>query len=332
MAERHELLAVLRLTPLAIGWPSVYRYLRRDVDEITEVFGLTIGPLIDRSIAGTRRRREVYRILLSTSVKVCLAMSGYAQATNVAFQAHRAVLGSSFTRVYDDLFDNYDSPDMDQRLTVLFHGGPFQPRSDAESLLLALYATIDADLRGEDCEPVFSALRDMHTFQVRSRQQRSSVLSRSDLRQITRGKGGLGTTALFGLLRPGLSPEDRRLLLELGDVLQVLDDYHDVSLDRANGIATEVTAGTITLSEVAERIGWLRAEFRARWPRCRRDRLFGMLFMMLVGALVSHRHDRHRKPAGRSVPPIPDLDDCTPHRLLLHPAGNIHPASDRGTG
>ncbi|WP_074310804.1 class 1 isoprenoid biosynthesis enzyme [Micromonospora cremea] len=329
-----ETVAVLRLAPLAVGWPSVYRYVRREVDQVIGVFDRTVGPIVDRSIEGTRRRREVSRVLLSTSVKVCLAMSGYAQAIGIAFQADRAVLGGSFTRVYDDLFDNFRSPRLDERLTVLFDGGPFRPRSDAESLLLALYRAIEIALRREESEPVYAAVRRMHRFQIQSRQQRGSDVSGPDLRRITRGKGGLGTTALFGLLRPALAPDDERLLLELGDVLQVLDDYHDVSLDRATGVVTEVTLGTVTLAETARRIRCLRREFDRQYPRCSSDRLFGMLFMMLAGALLQHQADRRRRPPAtpsrrRSAAGMTgsDPDDRRPHRLLLRPAGNIHPAA-----
>jgi hypothetical protein len=309
----------------------VYRFVRREVDEIIEVFDQTVRPIVDRSIDGPRRRREVSRILLSTSVKVCLAMSGYAQAAGIAFQADRAVLGSSFTRVYDDLFDNFRSPSLDERLTVLFEGGPFQPQSDAEALLLALYHTIETTLRHEESEPVYAALHGMHRFQIQSRQQRRSVVSGQDLRRITRGKGGLGTVALFGLLRPALSPGDQRLLMELGDVLQLLDDYHDVALDRAEGVITEVTLGTVTLTETGRRIGWLRREFRRQYPGCRQDRLFGMLFMMLARGLLHHLVDQRRHRSGAPprpgrTPPGPDPDDRRPHRLLFRPAGNIRPA------
>ena len=326
-----EVVAVLRLAPLALGWPTVYRFVRREVDEIIQVFDRTVVPIVDQSIDGARRRQEVSRILLSTSVKVCLAMSGYAQAAGIAFQADRAVLGSSFTRVYDDLFDNFRIPNLDERLTVLFDGGPFQPQSDAEAMLVGLYHAIEAALRREESEPVYVALRRMHRFQIQSRQQRSSAVSGQVLRRITGGKGGLGTTALFGLLRPALSPDDQRLLMELGDVLQVLDDYHDVALDRSAGVITEVTLGTVTLVETSRRIGWLRREFRQQYPQCSRDRLFGMLFMMLTRALVHRRADRRRHQSGATarrghLPAGPDPDDRRPHRLLFWPAGNICPA------
>ncbi|MFR9780225.1 class 1 isoprenoid biosynthesis enzyme [Micromonospora sp. MS34] len=327
-----EVHAVLRLASLAAGWPSVYRFVRHEADEIIDVFDRTIRPIVDRSIDGERRRREISRILLGTSVKVCLAMTGYAQATGIAFQADRAVLGSSFTRVYDDLFDNFRSPRLDERLTVLFEGGPFEPRSDAEALLLELYRTIEAALRQEESEPVYSALRGMHRFQIQSRQQRGPVVSGPDLRRITCGKGGLGTAALFGLLRPALSPAEQRLLMELGDILQVLDDYHDVALDRAEGVVTEVTLGTVTLVETGRRIGSLRREFRRQYPRCRQDRLFGMLFMMLARALIHHLQDRRRHRSGarpRAGPASagPDRDDRRPHRLLFRAAGNIRPTT-----
>ncbi|MGC4855702.1 hypothetical protein ACLQ24_20490 [Micromonospora sp. DT4] len=180
-----EVVAVLRLAPLALGWPSVHRFVRREVGEIIEVFDRTVDPIVDRSVAGARRRREISRILLSTSVKVCLAMSGYAQAVGIAFQADRAILGSSFTRVYDDLFDNFRAPSLDERLTVLFDGGSFRPQSDAAAVLLGLYRAIEVALRREESDPVYAALRRMHRFQIQSRQQRGRAVSGAELRRIT---------------------------------------------------------------------------------------------------------------------------------------------------
>lgn len=327
-----EVVAVLRLAPLALGWPSVYRFVRREVGEVIEVFNRAVGPLVDHCVDEGRRHREISRILLSSSVKGCLAMSGYAQAVGIAFQTDRAILGSSFTRVYDDLFDNFRSPSLDERLTVLFDGGSFHPQSDAEAVLLGLYRAIEVALRREESDSVYTALRRMHRFQIQSRQQRGRGVSGEELREITRGKGGLGTTALFGLLRPALSPDDQRLLLELGDVLQVLDDYHDVALDRAENVVTEVTLGTATLVGTSRRIARLHREFHGRYPRGRRDRLFGMLFMMLARALLHRLADGRRQSrgdAGRDRPEVgPDPDDRRPHRLLLRPAGNIRPKLD----
>jgi hypothetical protein len=261
--------------------------------------------------------------LLATSLKVALAMSGYATMAAVAFDADLAVLGSSFTRVYDDLFDNFTDNRIDERIAELFCGRAFVPMTDHEALLLALYEHIESGIHRGCDDPFYTIITRLHRYQIQSRRQLDPQISAADVRRITRGKGGLGVTALFALLRPSMSPAEQDVLTELGDVLQLLDDYHDAALDRAAGVATDVTLGTCSLPELGRRVLDVRRRLRAYYPRSSR-RLTGMLYLMLLGGVIRRRAGA-RNPGH---PPKPH-GSRRPSTLLFTRAGSLHPKQPR---
>ncbi|MEV0784442.1 class 1 isoprenoid biosynthesis enzyme [Streptomyces sp. NPDC050423] len=277
-------------------------------------FDRSVLPLVERTVSDATLRHTIQRSFMGTSVKVGLAMWGYATMARVPFDAELTVLGSSFTRLYDDLIDHCEREGLDSDLTALFAGGTFRPRSPLEALLLLLHSTIAARLPHSAGDPIHSLIRELHTFQLRSRAQRGSHISAAEVLDITRGKGGLGMAALFALLRPGMSEAERDILVELGEVFQLLDDFHDLPLDRVNGITTSATLGVLSLSDLATRIARLQtccAEYYGSAAP-----LSAQLALTLIGAPVAAR-DRRRRDS-----PNPKTD---PLHLLLSRAGNIRP-------
>lgn len=318
-----DVTAILHCAPAAIGLPSVLGYTCFEARSIIKAFHRTIVPLIDRAITDPVSNQYVARALLGTSLKVSLAMSGYTTMAGVEFNADLAVLGSSFTRVYDDLFDNFADHRLDQRLAELFRGEPFQPVSATESLLLSLYRDIETILARPRSDPVFRILTEMHEFQCMSRRQRDPAISVPELRTITRGKGGLGATILFALFTPGMSPAEQDVLIEFGDVLQLLDDLNDDASDRVNGVVTEVTVGHCTLADIAARIRQLRRQLRAHYVGASRSRISGTLFFMLIGAAIRRRTDARKglRPSRPGAAPRPTL-------LFFTRVEHLHPPAE----
>jgi hypothetical protein len=318
-----DLAVLTRTAPLAAGLPSVFRYAAFETRLVVRAFERTVAPVVARTIRDAERGEEVARALLGTSMKVALAMSGYAAMAAVAFDADLAVLGSSFTRVYDDLFDNFADNRIDERIAELFCGRSFVPVTDVEVLLLALYRLIESGIRRGRDDPFYGIITRLHGYQIQSRRQLYPQISAVDVRCITRGKGGLGVTALFALLRPGMSQAEQDVLIELGDVLQLLDDYHDAAMDRAAGVVTDVTLGTCSIPELGRRILDVCRRFRTYYPRSGR-RLAGMLYLMLLGGVIRRWSDVRN--AGR--PPKP-LRTGRPLTLLFTRAGNLRPPQPR---
>ncbi|MEU4250879.1 hypothetical protein AB0F15_26080 [Amycolatopsis sp. NPDC026612] len=316
-----DALGVARCTAMAAGIPAVFRYVCRDANEVTRSFDAVVAPLIEQAIGDDSRLAEdAYNALLATSVKVGLAMWGYAAMAGVPFDAALAALGSSFTRIYDDLVDNFAGHRLDDRLAGLFRGEVFVPLSGPETLLLLIYRAIETAVARPADDPLFPIMRELHEYEWASRAQRDPRISALEVQRITRGKGGLGLTALFALLRPGMSAEERVVLLELGDVLQLLDDFHDVAIDHRDGVVTAATHGGTDVAGLAAKIRRLRTGFRRYYGPGRDRRLAAMLFVMLAGALVASRR-RVDRPRAVAAP----RRRRTVFMRLFAQAGNLTP-------
>lgn len=231
----------------------------------------------------------------------------------VSFDAELSVLGGSFTRLYDDLIDHRDREYLDTDLAGLFAGKPFTAHGHLEELLLVLHQAIDARLPHAPDDPVHLVPHELHACQLRSRAQRGPGLAPAEVLEITRGKGGLGMVALLALLRPGMSARERDILLEVGEVFQLLDDIHDFTLDRADGITTSATLGLCSLTDLATRVTALRTRFLDFYGTA--GPLSAHLALTLIGVPFAPRR-RHRSPRGSGQRPLP-------LRLLFSQVGNI---------
>ncbi|MCF1596432.1 hypothetical protein [Streptomyces muensis] len=314
-------MAVLRCAVAARGWGSLVRFLCVDSRQLVPAFDRAVLPLVERTVPDEEERRRIHATLLSTGVKVGFALWGYASMARVPFDAELSVLGSSFTRLYDDLVDHGDRAGLDGDLASLFAGGSFRPQSRLEELLLLLHDAIAVRLPHPPDDPIHPLLRELHAFQLRSRAQRDPRIPLPEVLEITRGKGGLGMVALLSLLRPRMPAEERALLTELGYVFQLLDDLHDLALDRAEGITTGATLRAFSLTDLAARIQRLRSRFRAHYGTA--SPLTAHLALTLVGApLAARRRTGHH---GRPRPRTGSLP------LLFSRAGNIRPHAPGST-
>ncbi|MFG2554166.1 hypothetical protein [Streptomyces sp. NPDC048581] len=312
---RGDAAAVLRCAVSARGWGALARFLCADSREVVRAFDRTVLPLVERTVPDPALRRTIRATLLGTAVKVGFAMWGYASMAHVPFDAELTVLGSSFTRLYDDLVDHGDREGLDTDLASLFEGEPFRPHSRPEELLLLLHAALVVRLPHPPDDPIHPLLRELHAFQLRSRAQRDPGITLPEVLEITRGKGGLGMVALLSLLRPGMSGPERELLSELGYVFQLLDDLHDLALDRADGLTTSATLGAFSLTELAARVEGLRSRLTAHYGSARPLTVHLALTLVGVPLAARRRAGRRGQPRPRSGSPA----------LLFSRAGNIRP-------
>lgn len=318
---RRDAVAVIRCVVSARGWGSLARFLRADSRQLVPAFDRVVLPLVERTVHDDTQRRRIHATLLSTSMKVGFALWGYASMARVPFDAELTVLGSSFTRLYDDLIDHGDRQNLDTDLASLFAGGRFRPRTRLEELLLLLHDAIAVRLPHPPDDPIRPLLRELHAFQLRSRAQRDPRVALPEVLEITRGKGGLGMVALLSLLRPGMPEEERDLLIELGYVFQLLDDLHDLALDRADGLTTSATLNAFSLTDLAARVQGLRSGFIARYGTARP--LTAHLALTLVGVPLAAR-----RRTGRNGRPRPRTGSLP---LLFSRAGNIRPKAPHRT-
>ncbi|HYS36689.1 MAG TPA: class 1 isoprenoid biosynthesis enzyme [Pseudonocardiaceae bacterium] len=311
MGAVRDVIGVARCSAMAAGIVSLLRYICFDSKKLIRSFDDVVAPLLARTVGADRR---TYDVLLASSIKFGLAMWGYAEMACLPFDAELVVLGSSFTRVYDDLVDNFDQPALDDRVAEMFGTGRFEPLSDVESLLLALYQSMETRLARPRDDPIYAAVKELHRYERQSRRQCDPDISPAEVRQITRDKGGYGLVALFALLRPAMVDAERELLMDLGEVIQLLDDHHDVALDRKAGVRTSTILGESTLAQLARKIRGLHGRLGGYYGRARVRGLAAALYLVLVGALFADRDTVHDRATQRRR---------TTFALLFAPAGNL---------
>jgi hypothetical protein len=319
----HDALVVARCAGMATGLGSIARYIFLDAPRVIEAFDAVVKPLVDRALADDPDLwQDTYHALLATAVRVSLALRAYTTMAGLEFDVALSVLGGAFTRVYDDLFDHFYREDLDERLAELFRGGRFEPRSGPEALAGAMFRAIVERLGRSGGDPFFAIVGRLHGFESASRRQLDPLASAEQVRRITRGKGGHAVQALCALFRPGLAGPEAELVMELGYVLQLIDDHHDVAVDRRDGVVTSVTLGDATLASLAARIRRLRAGLREHYGRNRDRQLAAMLYIMLIGAYAAHHHPSRTPP-----PAAPERAKRSVRRLMFGEAGHMAPRS-----
>jgi hypothetical protein len=240
-------------------------------------------------ISDVRLRGHIRDSLRFASVKFGYVIASYTRMAGFRCDPELSALGGAFGRLYDDLVDNGDERMLDDRLAALFHGGAFTASTDLERLLEEIYHTIDAALSRPRSDPIYATLIALHEYESLSRRQRDPAISRAALGKISRGKGGLGTVALFALMRPNMGTFERELIMEVGEVCQMIDDYVDHAVDRRNGIITAMTCGETDLSDVGERLRTVHSRLLEFYGGAGARQFVGVLYLMLVLGFCARR-------------------------------------------
>jgi hypothetical protein len=275
-----DLYSLLLSMRFAIAAPRVLRSFRRDAADFMAAYDEVVLPIVDELVCDLAIRKRLGESLRSYTVKACFIVNAYTRMAGISFMVRLAVFGLSFTRLYDDLLDEYGDQDLEKRLGQLFQSGVFLPRNDLERVLCRFYENIVALLERKPDDPVFGAIRAVHEYQVLSRKQRDTVAPDA-LLEITRGKGGYAIVAIFGLMRESMSAAETGLLLQFGEAVQFLDDYQDIELDRQNGVHTVVTEGICGLPDVREILQRLYPQLRMFYGRRGTESFLAVFFLTM---------------------------------------------------
>jgi len=111
-----------------------------------------------------------------------------------------------------------------------------------------------------------------------------------------------------------MADAERDLLMDLGEVIQLLDDHHDVGLDGVAGLSTSTILGESTLAQLAGKIRELHVRLGGYYGRARVRGLAAALYLVLVGALFADRDTGGDHATQRRR---------TTAALLFAPAGNL---------
>ncbi|MEV0698948.1 class 1 isoprenoid biosynthesis enzyme [Saccharopolyspora sp. NPDC050389] len=278
-----DLLALGRSVELAGAVPS----LGRRAVEYVATYERVVAPIVESTLGRSGPRRYVDGSMCEVCATLCFLVSGYAAIAKVPFRADLAVLGGAVARVYDDLVDEYGDDDLLERLSTLFAGGAFAPANAVERLLFALYLELARRLGRSHDDPINFALAALHEVQVRSQRQRDPTIPSPVLAEITRAKGGHALVVLFALQRPAMGIRELELVRELGEALQLLDDYMDVAADRKIGITTSATRGELSLAHICRQLRRLRPALCDFYGRS--QPLCGVIYVDLWGSFLRRR-------------------------------------------
>ncbi len=279
----HDVAALLGCWRFAPGLPGAVLFGWRMLPVLMDAYDREVAPVV-AVIVNPGAQASVDRALRAMSIKIGLSMLNFARLAGCI-----AVLAGAVTRLYDDIIDGGDgNGEQDDRLADLIRGLPFTPGSDLEGLLQALGERIRS-LLVPDEDAAVEALSALHEYQCLSRGQRDPAVSLPALEKISRGKGALASLTLSVLVKPRLAAAERELIMALGEPFQSLDDYMDVELDLANGVATLVNTGAVSLADITAQLRALRPRL-ARWYGAGRTRrYYGMVYFVLLRAVVSRR-------------------------------------------
>ena len=287
----------------AVATPRIVGSFRRDAADFMATYDEVVLPIVNELVDDLATRKRLTEALRSYTVKACFIVKAYTRMADISFMGNLAVLGLSFTRLYDDLLDEYGGQDLEARLDQLFRSGTFRPASDLERVLHRFYLSIEAALKRKPDDPVFKAVMAVHEYQMLSRRQRDTV-DPETLLEIARGKGGYAIVAMFALMRESMSAEETGLLLQFGEVIQLLDDYQDIELDRQNGVHTVITEGICGLPDVRKILRRLYPQFGTFYGRPGTESFLALLYLTMCLSFL-RRHwpalgtspRRHRAPA-----------------------------------
>ncbi|HUZ36299.1 MAG TPA: class 1 isoprenoid biosynthesis enzyme [Streptosporangiaceae bacterium] len=276
---------------------------------------MALEPILRQAVNDETVLARLRASLRVWSVKGSHIIGSYARMANIEHPVELTVLGCAFGRLYDDLLDEPGRPGAADLATSLFRGQGFVPEDDYERLFQTLYLEIYRRLSRPPADPIHGALERLHQYQLRSRHQYGDELPTAELGELIREKGAHTLLVMFCLARAGMCGAEQELVTDLGATLQLLDDYQDCVSDRARGISTLSTRGTVTLLDIGHQILSMEPGFCRFYGPRRARRFLSELFVFLGIALAA----RYRRPvpspvrAGRGQPPLRVLIARGPH-------------------
>lgn len=314
MSFLQEILAAIRCVRLATGLPTLWRFSRRDGHEILAHLDTAVMPLVHRTIDNPELRSWLRGAFQTATIKFGVGMWGYAAMTGRPADVRLIALSTSFTRLYDDLMDHGADESVDDRFAQLVQGELPSAVSQLELLMHELFRAIEAEARPRRPGSFYADVTQVHRWQRRSRRQRlDPSITPAEVRNITRAKGSLGILVLYTLGREDTHESERDIIRHIGAVGQMLDDLHDMPIDRQDGIMTPATAGHIRAWQVGGEVARLAARLRRHFGQRRARAFNGLLFLYQAGLIF------RREQVSRRYPPVA----TTPLGILIGRTRNV---------
>jgi hypothetical protein len=285
-----ELLAAMRCLRLAVGLPYAVSFFRLDAYEILAAFDLKVTPLICGVLSNPQYLARVLNACRVGAVKTGFAIWSYSRMAEAPFDPYLAAMAGSFSRLYDDLLDHGDDRGFDERFAAFLASGRSIAACETELLLYRCFDAIRQSLSRCPSDPIFRAVSEAHRYQCLSRIQRRTDAANEHIDAVISNKGGYGALVWFGLMRSGMTAQEATVVWQIGAVCQLLDDQHDLAIDRSNRILTGATGGWVGPLNVAREVMRLRKTLAAHYGAARARRFAGLLCILTMG-LLARRHE-----------------------------------------
>jgi hypothetical protein len=280
----------MRCLRLTVGLPYLVPFFRHDAYEILAAFDLNVRPLICGVLSNPQYLARVLNACRVGAVKTGFAIWSYSRMADASFDPYLAAMAGSFSRLYDDLLDHGDDRGFGERFAAFLTGERPEAACETELLVYRCFDTMRQTLSRCPSDPVFRALSEAHRYQCLSRIQRREDASDELIDAVISNKGGYGAVVWFGLMRRGMTAPETSVVWRIGAVCQLLDDQHDVVVDRSNGILTGATSGRVGPLNVAREVMRLRKLLAAHYGAARARRFVGLLCILTMG-LLARRHE-----------------------------------------
>ena len=191
----------------------------------------------------------------------------------------------AMTGLYDDFFDHPNRLNKDVR-AMMDDPFSYHAKDSVEQLFLHFLREIHLALPEANKEIFRELFDEIYAVQEKSKLQINSFLSETELRLITREKGGLSHVFYRIGMKHALSDEERDTLFLLGYILQQVNDLFDLWKDFSSGISTFATKSRdmrVTKLEFENNINLFYAKVHGLpYPKSRKQDFF-IQFMIFFG-------------------------------------------------
>jgi hypothetical protein len=281
-------------------------------------FRAHVSPLVGTAVADERQRTAIEDSLLSSSIAGGFLVESYARLAGHGPHPQLAVLAGAFTRLYDDLLDEFDDSTIADRITELFAGQSFAARTDHERVLEAIFRSLTALAPRESHGLSYRTLATLHYYQVRSLRQTSSELRIAEIWELTLAKGGWAMVVLASLVQPNMPSEEEAILYRLGGFLQLIDDYRDEAQDRQRGLHTPSTRGDLSYRHLTARLNAVADSLHGYYGS-RASTFVDGLYIWLDIVWLSRTFHKYwtRPPSSRTRPRRPSVRNLVLRREVI---------------
>jgi len=229
----------------AIGLPATISRVLRNINKQQKFLGEHIAPILKDAMSGNdgslgeadiKKINGYYGLAVPAILGEAFCILRGKEMTPAERWA--STCQGAMTGLFDDFFDkDYLSEDAVEQM-INREGASTTARSNQQLFDIFYKKAME---NAPDKKLLQDALFDVYRAQVESKKQEAGALPAEELQRITFYKGGSSVLFYRTVFSPEAIGKEKKLLYDLGAVMQLANDIFDVYKDREAGIQTLVT-------------------------------------------------------------------------------------------